>query len=343
MDKRLFTTIVLLTAAIALFGQIKKDSAKVNRKYDIGQQLEISGAIEKVTEDRMNKGLVNSSLDALSGQAAGVQVQSNNGEAMLSAVRVRGTTSLTGGNDPLVIIDGVQSDINTLSTIYPADISSFTILKDASETAQYGSRGAAGVIQVETKKGKGEKFHISYNANVGFESIYKNLHMLNAHQFRSAANNLRLSIIDMGYNTDFTKAPTRTGVVNNHHIAFEGGNETANYRASVGIQDHRTVIKNNKLSNYIAKLDVTQLAFDNRLTIELGLFGSVQKTDRIPSTQKLFYSAATFNPTFPAGRPADRKLPRRNRSLVDKQSVRSAADERRQQWRTLQCTLESWS
>ena len=81
-----------------------------------------------VTQERMNKGMITNSLDALSGQAAGVQVQSGgNHEAMLSAVRVRGTTSLTGGNDPLVVIDGVQSDIITLSTIYPADIESFTI------------------------------------------------------------------------------------------------------------------------------------------------------------------------------------------------------------------------
>ena len=115
-----------------------------------------------VTRERMNKGMITNSLDALSGQAAGVQVQTGgNHEAMLSAVRVRGTTSLTGGNDPLVVIDGVQSDIVTLSTIYPADIESFTILKDASETSQYGSRGAAGVIQVVTSKGKAGQFHIA--------------------------------------------------------------------------------------------------------------------------------------------------------------------------------------
>ena len=69
-------------------------------------------------------------------------------EAMLNSVRVRGTTSLTGGNDPLVIIDGVFADLSTLSMIFPADIESFTILKDASETAQYGARGASGVILV---------------------------------------------------------------------------------------------------------------------------------------------------------------------------------------------------
>ena len=84
-----------------------------------------------VTRDRMNKGLVTGGLDALSGQAAGVVITSGaNRAAMLDAVRVRGTTSLTGGNDPLVIIDGVASDIATLGTLYPGDIESFTVLKD---------------------------------------------------------------------------------------------------------------------------------------------------------------------------------------------------------------------
>ena len=93
----------------------------------------MAGAIEKLGEKRMSKGLIISPLDALSGQAAGVQVQTvGHQEAMVSAVRVRGTTSLTGGNDPLVIIDGVTSNLATLSTIYPADIESFTILRTAS-------------------------------------------------------------------------------------------------------------------------------------------------------------------------------------------------------------------
>ena len=109
--------------------------------YSNGNLNTVAGAVNKVTEKHMNKGLMTSSLDALSGQAAGVQVTTgSNQEAMVSAVRVRGNTSLTGDNDPLVIIDGVTADLVTLSTIYPADIENFTILKDASETAQYGYR-----------------------------------------------------------------------------------------------------------------------------------------------------------------------------------------------------------
>ena len=297
---------MLMATAMTVQAQQRLDSLRMRVGYSSDNQVTLAGAIDKVTRERMNKGLMTNSLDALSGQAAGVQVQTGgNQEAMLSAVRVRGTTSLTGGNDPLVIIDGVQSDIMTLSTIFPTDIESFTILKDASETAQYGSRGAAGVIEVATKKGSGERFHIAYDGSVGFESIYKNLEMLSGSEFRQAAKNLDIPIIDMGYDTDFTKSPTRTGFVHTHHIAFGGGSQNANYRASVAVMDHQRVIQKNRFRNYIAKLDVTQRAFDDHLTVDLGVFGSLQKKNNIPFQQKLFYSAATFNPTFPDGRNED--------------------------------------
>ena len=88
-------------------------------------------------------------------------MKSSNGTAALESVRMRGTTSLTSGNDPLIIVDGVLGDLSMLTSIYPTDIESFTILKDASETAQYGSRGASGVINITTKKGISGKTRIN--------------------------------------------------------------------------------------------------------------------------------------------------------------------------------------
>lgn len=261
-----------------------------------------TGSTDKVTEKRMKKGLVVNSIDALSGQAAGVNISSGGADrmAMLSSVRVRGTTSLTGGNDPLVIIDGVSSDLATLSTIYPADIESFTILKNASETAQYGSRGASGVIEVKTKQGHGGQFHISYDGNAGIESVYKNIKMLGAQQYVATAKALGLDYNDGGADTDFRKAITRTGFVQNHHIAFSGGSEKSNYRASLGLMDHNTVVDKKQYNNFVAKLDITQLAFDDHLKVDFGVFGSSQKSDDIFDEQGLFYSAATQNPTFGA-------------------------------------------
>ena len=263
--------------------------------------LPIVGSMAKIGKKQMNKGLVNSAINALSGQAVGVNVVTNGQDrmAMLTSVRVRGTTSLTGGNDPLVLIDGVSSDLSTLSTIYPADIESFTILKNASETSKYGSRGASGVIEVKTKRGNGSKFQIYYDGTAGFDVVYKRLRMLNATEYVSAAKALGLDYVDKGYDTNFQKEIVRTGFVNSHHVAFSGGSEKSNYRASLGYVRGQTVIKNKDYNNFVAKLDISQLAFDEKLKIDFGAFGSSQQDEKIFDIQALAYSTAAMNPTLP--------------------------------------------
>ena len=145
--------------------------------YATGSQRTISGVVNP--------------LSAIKGKVAGVNIQKTGGDPTAApAIRVRGTTSLTGGNDPLVIIDGVFGDLNMLNAISPADIENFTVLKDASETAQYGSRGASGVIVVTTIKGKNGVKSLSYDGSFGIETVYKNLEMLDANQYRAAAQNL---------------------------------------------------------------------------------------------------------------------------------------------------------
>ena len=259
--------------------------------------------IIKMADSHSSKGGVNNALDVLSGQTAGVNVTSNGLDrmAMLNSVRVRGTTSIIGGNDPLVLIDGVTSDVLTLSTIYPADIESFRILKNAAETAMYGSRGASGVIEVKTKKGTGRGFQISYEGNVGFERMYKHLNMLDAEEYVATAKALGVFCNNGGFNTDNYKVITRTGMVNNHYLAFSGGTPQSNYRASFGVMDHNTIIKKMDYNVFVAKVDVTQKAFNDRLTGDFGVFGSSFKNHDIFDTQMLFYSAACQNPTLPAG------------------------------------------
>ena len=163
----------------------------IREKQDSISERESS---EHIRPENIKKGAMNNAMEVLSGQSAGVNVTTNGTDrlAMLNSIRVRGTTSIMGGNDPLVIIDRVTSDISTLSTIYPADIESFTILKNAIETAMYGSRGASGVIEIKTKKGTGKGFQISYDGNYGFESMYKHLQMLNGPQYIATAKKLGL-------------------------------------------------------------------------------------------------------------------------------------------------------
>ena len=268
--------------------------------YATGNKKNISGSVEKITELGMNKDQITNPLEAIRGRVPGLTIQKGtNGPAALDAVRLRGTTSLTSGNDPLIIVDGVFGDLSMLTSIYPTDIESFTILKDASETAQYGSRGASGVIEITTKKGIRGKTRVSYNGSFGISSVYKNLEMLSGNEFRNLARQQGVVILDKGNETDFLKEVEQTGLQQNHHVAFYGGTDASSYRVSLGFMDRQGIILNEDMKNFTSNMNMTQHVFDDFLVCELGMFGSIQKNHNLFDLQKTFYSAATFNPTYP--------------------------------------------
>lgn len=195
----LFFLITSSGSALAQRKTITPIDSLITVGYATGSLKTISGSVEKITETQMNKDQITNPLEAIRGRVPGLTIQrGTNGPAALDAVRLRGTTSLTSGNDPLIIVDGVFGDLSMLTSIYPTDIESFTILKDASETAQYGSRGASGVIEITTKKGMSGKTQVSYNSIFGISTVYKNLKMLSADDFRRVASERGISILDQG-------------------------------------------------------------------------------------------------------------------------------------------------
>jgi TonB-linked SusC/RagA family outer membrane protein len=294
-------------AAQSQVKKIQPTDSIVSVGYTTGNAASFTSNVKRIEEGQMNdKDLATNALDAIRGRVAGLQVERNGTNAM-SAVRLRGTTSLTGGNDPLIIVDGVMGDLSLLSSIYPTDIESFTILKDASEVSQYGSRGAAGVIEVTTLRGKPGQTRVNYNGSFGVSSVYKTLDMLNGTGYRSFAKRTgwQDDIKDLGFSTDFQKAIQRTGLTQQHHVAFHGGSEQSNYRVSLGYIDDQTVIKRMGGRTFMAKMNMTQMMFDGWLRIDLGMFGSTGKRQAIFDEQKLFYSAAAWNPTFPDHRNAE--------------------------------------
>ena len=274
--------------------------------YITGGAGTLTGSTQKLDASQMNnKNQVTNALDAIRGRVAGMQVERNGANA-LSAVRLRGTTSLTGGNDPLIIVDGVMGDLSLLSSVYPTDIESFTIMKDAAETSQYGSRGANGVIEVTTLRGKAGQMRVNYNSSFGLSTVYKTLPMMSATDYRAyqATNNKDESIygavfVDHGGDTDFQDIILRTGFTQKHHIAFYGGTEQSSYRVSLGYIDNRTVIKGIGDNTFMSNMNMTQMMFDGVVRVDIGMFGSAGKTRKIVDEQNLFYSAAAFNPTFP--------------------------------------------
>lgn len=269
--------------------------------YATGSKRTISGAVERVKKEDMNVGVINNPLESIKGKVAGVVISKSGGDpSSTPSIRVRGTTSLSGGNDPLVIIDGVFGDLGLLNALSPQDIETFTILKDASETAQYGSRGASGVIVVTTTKGKAGTVNLSYDGTFGVETVYKNIQMLDAAGYRAAVEaGGYVNALDKGASTNFIEEMQRTGFTQNHRISFGAGNEQSNYRASLGVISNEGIIQGSDMTNYTSKLDVAQKMFDDRLKLEFGMFGSKKISHYVNDHQKTFYSAASFNPTFP--------------------------------------------
>ncbi len=273
--------------------------------YATGGGSSFTANVKKLDESQMNiKNQSNNALDAIRGRVAGMQV-ARNGANALSAVRLRGTTSLTGASDPLIIVDGVMGDLSLLYNVYPTDIESFTILKDASETSQYGSRGAAGVIEVNTLRGKPGKMRVVYNGSFGLQHVYKTLPMLSANQYREYGRQIgtltsgTTPLIDLGADTDFQKLIQRTGFSQQYNIAFYGGTDQSSYRVSLGYVNNKSVIRNMGDRTFMSNMNMTQMLFDDLIRMDLGMFGSTGATEKIADEHNLFYSAAAWNPTFP--------------------------------------------
>lgn len=279
--------------------------------YAKGSKSTISGAVSKLGSGDLNAGMVVNPLQAISGKIAGVNVRKVGGDPTSKAsIRIRGTTSLSGGNDPLVVIDGIFGDLALLNSIAETDIENISILKDASETAQYGSRGAAGVIVVTTKKGKGKGFSLSYDGQYGVEVPYKTIQLMDAAAYRKVvADKGYTNALDAGATTDFMGEMLQTGFTQNHKVSFGGGVADSNFRASLGVVDQKGIIKTNGMQLYTAKIDVSQRLFDNKLTFDAGIFGSKRHNRYVNDYQKTFYSAASSNPTLPAARNEDGSWP----------------------------------
>lgn len=275
--------------------------------YATGSRHTISGAVQKISKEELNSGFNANPLSSLKGKVAGVVIQKSGGDPTTTpSVRVRGTTSLSGGNDPLVIIDGVFGDLSLLNALAPSDIESYTILKDASETAQYGSRGASGVIVVTTTKGGAGSTNLNYEGSFGVEQVYKNIEMLSADEYRAAVSQYKIATaLDAGDATNFIDQMERLGSIQNHKISFGSGSRNSSYRASLGVIDQQGIIKSSGMRNYTAKFDAMQSMFDNKLVLEMGMFASMKENDYVNDLQKTFYSAAAFNPTFPSAQKAD--------------------------------------
>ncbi|MFI5162840.1 MAG: SusC/RagA family TonB-linked outer membrane protein [Sphingobacteriales bacterium] len=261
--------------------QLVPNQGKLNEVVVVGygtaKKSDLTGSVSNIGAKDLNPGPVTNPLQQLAGKAAGVDITQVGSEpGVAPTVRIRGITSLEGGNDPLVVVDGIQGNMDLLTTVPPNEIASVDILKDASATAIYGSRGAPGVIIVTTKKSVAGKTSVEYTENSSLDVIAKKLDVLSAAQWTNEANALGVDVsANHGSNTDWFDLLTRNGFTQNHSLAFGGGANEFNYRASITAIDQNGIVVNSNYKNYIARITATQKALDDKLTLTMNVNNSV--------------------------------------------------------------------
>ena len=296
--------------------KLKNTSSTLNEVVVIGygavKKSDLTGSVTALKPDTKNKGLVVNAQDMIAGKVAGVNVTSNSGEPGVGTqIRIRGGSSLNASNDPLIVIDGVPMDnnkvgntgSNLLSTINPQDIESFNILKDASATAIYGSRGSNGVIIITTKKGhKGQtRPEISYSGSVSVSQKKKTYDMMTGDQFRAYVKSLFNEDDDavkaLGTaNTDWQDLIYRTAVSHDHNITVSGSaGDFLPYRVSVGYTSQQGILKNSDYNRYTAAINLSPSLLNNHLNLNLNAKGMYSKAKKADTGA--IGNAVSFDPT----------------------------------------------
>jgi len=260
--------------------------------YGVVKKSDLTGSVTALKPDSKNKGLVVNPQDMLAGKVAGVSVTSGGGApGGGSTIRIRGGSSLNAANDPLIVIDGVAMDnngvkglANPLSMVNPQDIESFNVLKDASATAIYGSRGSNGVIIITTKKGRrGQAPSVSYAGSVSVSMKNGNYDVLNADEYRQfiAANygeNSEAYNALGSANTNWQDEIYRTAVSHDHNVTVSGAFKNLPYRVSVGYTNEQGIMKTSSFNRLTGALNLNPSFFEDHLTLNLNAKGMWAKT-----------------------------------------------------------------
>ena len=282
--------------------------------YGTQNKKDITGSVKSIRSESFNKGIINSPQQLLQGKVAGVNVTSATGEpGGALSITIRGPGGVRSRSTPLFVVDGLPLDNastgggDPLNFINPNDIESFDVLKDASATAIYGSRGANGVVIITTKKGKAGTSVLNLGVSMGVSKMARKMDVFSADEFRSEVVRIGGALDNKGGSTDWQDLVTRSALTQNYDLSLSGGSDKLTYYASFAAQRQEGIIRNNSLDRYTARFNATQRFLQDRLTIDANLTVSNVKNVRPPITS-ILGEALGNNPTYPAydanGRPA---------------------------------------
>ncbi len=287
--------------------------------YGTAMKKDLTGAVNSIGTKDFNKGITTSPEQLLQGRVPGVAITQSNGEPGGAInIRIRGTSSVRNGNNPLFVVDGVplagdetsaggdnsgigsSSARNPLNFLNSNDIESMDILKDASATAIYGARGANGVVLITTKKGKGAKGTLEYSPSVGISNITKRYDLLSADEYAKLQ-----PTNDKGARVDWQDVLFRTGVTQQHNLAYGSGDNTGNYRFSLGSLDQQGIMQRSSLNRISLTFNGNKKFINNKLNIGIQATVSQTKDGNIPVTDNAGYQGDLLggilksNPTLP--------------------------------------------
>lgn len=304
-------------AAASLNIILKDDTELLDEVVVIGygsvKKSDLSGSVVAIKAEEMNKGAVTSPQELIMGKVPGLSVSQGDGAPGAgSTIRIRGGASLNASNDPLIVIDGVpvSNDAapgtpNALATINPNDIETFTVLKDASATAIYGSRASNGVIIIQTKKGTQDKVKVSYSGTFTAKDPYNRIETLDAKSFREVMGTQypeTATIHDIlnvypNQSTDWQDAIYQTGLSTDQNISISGKAGFMPFRVSLGYNNERGTLKTSKYERYTGSFNLNPKFFDNHLSVDINVKGTINN-NRFADSGAVG-AAAFFDPTKP--------------------------------------------
>ncbi|WP_287676758.1 TonB-dependent receptor [Bacteroides sp.] len=263
--------------------------------YGSVKKSDLSGSVVAIKAEEMNRGAVTSPQELMQGKVPGLSVTSGDGgPGSGSTIRIRSGASLNASNDPLIVIDGVpvSSDAapgtsNALATINPNDIETFTVLKDASATAIYGSRASNGVIIITTKKGAEGKIKVAYNSTYSYKDPYNRVNVMGADEFRqtilnqypettTAGQEIR-DILNMypDASTDWQDEIFQAGLSTDQNIAVSGKMGLMPYRVSLGYNKERGTLKTSDYERYTGAINLSPKFFKDHLSVDINVKGTI--------------------------------------------------------------------
>jgi iron complex outermembrane receptor protein len=291
--------------------------------YGSQRREAITGAVATIDPNKANVNVVNNANQLLTTRVTNVNIVANNDEPNGNAqIRIRGRTSISASNDPLYVIDGVplQNDNavasgvaiggssaigrSPLNSLNPSDIASVTVLKDASATAIYGSRGANGVVLIETKKGSAGASQFEYDGYVAAGMAANSYDLLTGSEYKSfvqkqiAAGKLPASRANTlgAADTDWEKELLRTSWTQNHNLSLSGGTPTTRYRATLNYFEQQGIVISNGLRRYQGRVNASNSAFGDKLQSSLNLPSRASSTTTSSTTPP--DSTAACSPTW---------------------------------------------